>query len=1353
MKIHLKYLQWLFFWFSTCLPLTNMAAADISSVGTPSAGVRASTTPTTPSLAQNFPSTEPTFEFQGDERTIDNQVITHLAQDARGLIWIGTELGLFRYDGYRFRKFTHKLGDPFSLAGDYIYSLYPAPDGRLWVGTLNDGVSVFDPATERFENFRHDEKIPDSLGEGSIWAMISDGRGGMWIATEQGLNHLPRGTKRFTHFKNSTDPRSLMSNKVRSLLLDKVGRLWVGNTSGLQRLAPDGKGFETILVDREVEVITPAQDGKLWLGTKEHGVAWLDPSQPVPQQVHWLPTEQMSYPWISKIIQMKTGQIWVATYGGGIMIISPDDGQVLQTLRSDPALPSTIAFDTIGSLLVDRAGWIWVGTWGFGLQRMNANNTMVRNLKHSPKRPNGVSDSDIWGVLELANGQLLISAHNKVIDIFDRQKGKIGEYKTGSGEPGALPEAILYTMAETNDGAIWVSTEQHGVLRKPAGSTTWSEVPGSPSKLVRKLFTSRDGSLWVGSDTGVARWKPNPQPNEQTNKPPTTLPKRSATPVHLETLLDEHGNAVETNVWAFAEDEQGRVWIGTQNGLWLFDPGHRGLIRIPADPKRPDGLISDRILGLLFDHLGRLWISTDKGLERLISRDGKLTRFEHISALLGMPGKPLGSNLLEDGQGRIWTERAVIEPGIGPSGKPRYSPLTLADGIEIGTPWEISYAKTHDGLLLFGGTKGLAVIDPTHFKAYDYAPPLIVTEIKINGVVVAPAMLVKPQNQQNQGKSNTNFDKSALLTLQPAQRNFAIEFAALDYAEPMKNRYQYRLQGYDKTWINTNADQRTANYGNLWPGSYTLQVRGTNRMGEWSRHELYIPIRVLPAWWQTWWFVLVLLLLMTGIVASLIQMRTRYLRQRQQALEQLVNERTGELHQKQGELIEANNELNQSNEALNDAIEALNQSNAGLELSVETLRQLSEIGRKITSNLDADSVFQSLYMYVSGMLNAPAMTIYRMNASATELNAVFARNGNKMMPMLNISLDSLTSNAARVVRERQELLLNYDQQSESTYSLDTREMLTALFAPLIVDDKVLGVMSIQSDRENAYDERECLIFRTLTAYGAIALANSAAIGALRQAQGQLVQQEKMASLGGLVAGIAHEINTPLGTTLVAISGVEGSLQTLQNAISSGSLSKAVLVSSTSEGMEYAALALQTAKRTAELIAMFKTISVSADSDRSVTINLAHYLEEVATLVHTQLVQNGCELEVVAPINLSIQVVADALTETLSRILVNALNHGFDQGRTGTLRLCATIDKAADGDEVVITVSDDGHGIAPEDLPKVFDPFFTTKSGIQGHVGLGLHVAYNHVTERLKGKIQITSTLGEGTCVTIRLSKT
>ena len=1302
MKINLNFVQWLVFWLGACLPFAIMAAAPLPP-------------------DQEFLFTEPEFETLGGAEAIDNQAITALAQDVRGLIWIGTQNGLIRYDGYRFRLFARKAGDPFSLAGDYVNSLSIAKDGRLWVGTVSDGISVFDPASERFENFQHDEKVPDSLSSGTISALAADGQGGMWIATDQGLDHWPARGKRFVHFRHDTDPHSLMDNKVRSLLVDKTGRLWVGGSSGLQRLSQDGKNFETVVTGRNVLSLFQAQDGKLWLGTREHGAAWLDASPGgAPQQVHWLPLVQLSNPFIFGIAQVKTDQIWLATFGGGIIIVAASNGSVLQTLRHDPALNSSLALDEIKPLLLDRAGLLWVGTWGGGLQRMNVNNTMLRVLRHSPKRSNGLSNPDVRSLLELSDGRLLIGSNGNGIDIFDKRQGLIGGYRATPGQTGALPDSTVFSLAQTRDGSVWAGTQQAGVVRQFSSDAAWVPVPGLPSKVVYKLLASRDGSLWAGTNRGVAHW----------------VPEQTPSPGRFKVLADEQGKAMESNVSALAEDEQGRIWIGTQNGLWLYKPGHSGLIYISAEPNRPDGLVSGFISGLLFDSHNRLWLATDKGLERLKSLDGKVARFEHISAVSGQADKILGENLMEDRQGRIWTGEAVIDPAIRNQvirnqvirGQTimHMSRLTPAEGMDLGTTWNGSYAKTRSGLLLYGGVKGVAIIDPARFKAYDYAPPMVITELKFNGVTVAPQGLVSLLVNSHQ---QTALATTASLTLEPAQRNFSLEFAALDYLEPRKNRYQYRLQGYEKDWINTDSEHRSAAYGNLWPGSYTLQVRGSNHLGDWSVHELNIPIRVLPAWWQTWWFGTALLLSMCAFIAALVQTRTHYLRRRQHELEQLVAERTTELREKQVELVDAN---------------------AGLALSVETLRQLSDIGREITTNLDAEIVFKSLYLYVGGLLNAPAMTIYRMNYAAATLDAVFGYDEDKIMDISNIPLDSPTSNEARAVRERQELLLNYNWQDDSTHIPGTRHMLTALFAPLIVDDQVLGVMSIQSDKPNAYGgERERLIFRTLCAYGAIALANADAIAALSKAQGQLVQQEKMASLGGLVAGIAHEINTPLGTTLLAISGAESALQTLQNAIDSGRLSQSVLLSSTREGLEYANLALKTASRAAELIAVFKTVSVNTDSDRPMTIELTHYLEEVATLVHSQLIQNGCKLELATTPGLSIHIVPEALTETLSRVLVNVVNHAFDEGRTGTLRLCA---QAAEGDEVVITVSDDGHGIAPENLPKVFDPFYTTKGGMHGHVGLGLHVAYNHVTERLKGKIQITSTLGKGTCVEIRLKE-
>ena len=1316
MKQILKYMQWLFFW----LGLSSVGLAnDTVGKGLP-----------TPDTASTL-FTESEFETLRDPEMIDNRSITALAQDTRGLIWIGTQEGLIRYDGYRFRKFAHKAGDPSSLVGNYVFSLTASADGRLWVGTFNDGISVFDPATERFENFRHDKDLPDSLSSGEVSAMASDAQGGMWIATGRGLDYLASGSKRFTHFRHDNNPHSLLSHKINSLLWDRLGHLWVGSRDGLQRLSRNRTKFETIITGKSVQTLFQAPDGKIWLGTRDHGAAWLDSAH----QPQWLPLAQLSHPWIASIAQPNPNQIWLASLGGGIIIVSAKDGSVLQTLRHDPALSGSLALDLIKPMLRDRAGWLWVGTWGAGLQRVSANQSVISLVRHSVSRPRGLSHPDVSCILELDDGKLLIGTVGNGIDIFDRQRGQIGGYRASRGQSGALPDATIRALAQTGDGTVWVGTQRSGVVRQLRGSTAWESVPGLPAVDANRLLASRDNSVWVGTGRGVARWRA-PAPNQTAN---SEQPVAKSNPIgRFEPITDQHGKALQAHVNALVEDDQGRIWIGTYNGLWLYEPGSKGIITISADPSRSDALRSDSIAGLLFDSRRRLWVSTEKGLERLTSWDGKLARFEHVSAKLGQAERKIGGNLLEDQQGRIWTEGFVIDLARG-----RANPFTAADGFNLGSVWFGSYTKTRDGLLLYGGTKGIALIDPERFVSYNYAPPLVVTELDIKGKASAPGRLILPLAQT---ESNTEAD----LTLLPHQRNFAIGFSALDYSDPKKNQYQYRLQGYDKDWINTDSDHRTAAYGNLWPGLYTLQVRGSNRNGDWSAHELKISIRVLPVWWKTWWFGLLLLLLTCALIGWLVQVRTRYLRQRQRELKQLVDQRTSQLQRKRAQLLEANQELNEANAALNESNEALNQANTELVLSVGTLRQLGDIGREITSNLDADVVFEALHLYVDGLLDAPLMTIYRLNPATRSLELVFGRDDGDGEPARSIALDSATSHAARVVREREELLLHFEWPDEANRPPGTRQMRTAIFAPLIVGDRVLGVMSIQSDKANAYRERERLIFRNLTAYGAIALANAAAVTALRQAEGQLVQQEKMASLGNLVGGIAHEINTPLGTTLMAISGVQDAWRTLHSALDDGNLSKTTFEATTAEGMEYTALALKTATRAAELVALFKTISVNAESDQVIQIELTTYLQEVATLVHAQLLQNGCSLEVEATPGLCIRIVPEALTEALSRILVNVLDHAFCDGRTGTLRLEAHA--SGEAAEVIIRVTDNGHGIAPFDLPRVFDPFFTTKSGIYGHVGLGLHVAYNHVTQRLKGQIQIDSVLGQGTCVTIRIGE-
>jgi signal transduction histidine kinase/ligand-binding sensor domain-containing protein len=1343
MNKNLKQVQWLVFWLAGWLPLALMAAV----IAPPAAAVATAAAPSLP--AQDFPSTEPEFETLRDAESIDNQVITALAQDARGLIWIGTQQGLVRYDGYRFRKFVHKASDPFSLAGDYVTALAVAKDGRIWVGTTSDGISIFDPASEHFEHFKHDEKAPGSLSGGRIWALANDGRGGMWIGTDQGLDHLPPGSRRFAHFRHGTAPHSLMDDKVRSLLLDKAGRLWVGTSSGLQRLSLDGKSFETVVTGRDVQTLFQAQDGKLWLGTREHGAAWLDSSPGdgmppnaspggVPQQPHWLPLVQLSNPWVLGIVQVKTDQIWLASSGGGIIIVAASDGHVLQTLRHDPLVTGSLAYNFLSSLLLDRAGWLWVGTWGAGLQRMNANNTMLRILRHSAKRPNGLSHPDVMSVLELADGRLAFGTNGNGIDIFDRQRGLTGGYRTGQrqgeGQAGGLPDTTIHALAQTSDGSIWAGTQLAGVVRQLPGSTAWVAVPGLPGKQVLKLLAGRDGSLWAGTSRGVARWHPaTPPPQPARKGDPAEQPTR------FEVLTDERGKAMENPVHALAEDGQGRVWIGTNNGLWLHEPHRRGLIHIPADPKHPDGLVSNYINGLLIDSRNSLWVATDKGLERLKNLDGKLARFEHVSALLGQPGKAMGGNLLEDRQGRIWTSEWVIEQAGRATGdraahrtiKLRRTPLTQADGMDLGATWTGSYGQTRDGLLLFGGTQGVAIIDPARFKAYDYAPPLAVTELKINGEAVAPGVLANPLANQSLPAGAGN---AASLTLAPAQRNFSIEFAALDYSEPKKNRYQYRLQGYEKDWINTDADHRSAAYGNLWPGLYTLQVRGSNRMGEWSTHELSIPIRVLPAWWQTWWFWALLVLLLASAIYGGHRWRMAGLHKKALALQKLVAARTADIV------------------------------------------KLGEIGQELTSTLDMEQTFERIWKQVSARLDAYVFLIGLYDEAAAQIVIVYEIENQERSPNYIYSMSEHERPAVWCVRERRELavatvsgMLDYFNTILPPSIGESTE--TVVYLPLLVEQRVIGCISVQSLKQHAYNPDQLEFLRVLASYTAIALSNSTAHADLASAhrnlqetQQQLLLQEKMAGLGTLTAGVAHEINNPTNFVHVSAQIQQTDIAEFEQFVASlieadGPDSAEILQAFNQRFAKLAGNVNTMLNGTERIIAIVKDLRSFSRLDESArkTVRLSECLLSTVNLVRTSWLEqvefiadfsDDPELECwpallnQAFMNLLING-CQAIAEKHTTIVPASENQNRQRGKVWLrLQLDAT------SNTLMIVFQDNGAGIDPAIQGRIMEPFFTTRVVGSG-TGLGLSTAFG-IVQKHGGSLEFTSTPGEGSCFTIRL---
>jgi diguanylate cyclase (GGDEF)-like protein len=832
-----------------------------------------------PSLALGEFLVEPRFESVGTE-AIPRGVVASLAQDRAGFIWVGTGDGLVRYDAYRFRpqERSSKIAAARNLG--WLRALLPARDGRLWIGTETDGLAVYDPLTEQVSSFRFDQDAVSSAAEKAaplptIRALAEDVDGSIWLGTlGGGLHRFDPRTQTFSHYRPSAASGSLDDERVQSLLVDGQGTLWVGTWSGLSRFDRIGQRFEPVLLGQSgpglagqrIQALLQASNGQIWVGTQRGNLAVIDPQSGrgslLGQGDERLNGQLGVRGEINSLIEASRGQIWVG-HAGGIDVHDLDSRRLQQRLRHDARKPAGLAGDEVVNLLVDRAGWVWVGGFGLGLQRHNPNNHSIWVRGADAPEPALVpQDADVRSLLYLQNGEILAAGHDGQVARLDpdlhvvgglrpRLMGGLTPLKESAARSPAeqLEAARITAMAQMPDGSIWLGAEgplyqfdaqyrQLRSLRLDAGKT-------------RRLLAASDGSLWIGADDGLYVLRPG-----------AAKPERLARP---------DGQALAGEIHAMAEAPDHALWVGSMRGLFRLAPGGGELQRV-ASPAGAE-LANPVVLGLLFDSKQTLWVDTAvAGLHRMKAWDGSEASFERISERHGIINRPFGVNLLEDGRGRIWTQMNVYDPSAD-----RLDELTATDGLDIGTPWFFSFTKTADGRFLFGGSKGIAVVSPDQFDRSTHAPPLVVSELRING------------ERQQVGQLQDG------LRLSPQQRSFSLEFAALDYSNPARSRYAYKLEGFDPDWIATGADLRVASYSNLSPGRYVLRVRAHNRSGVASEQHLAIPVTVLPAWWQQWWFHAALLALLAAGIAMLVHWRTRLLRRRQTWLENKVRERTAEL--------------------------------------------------------------------------------------------------------------------------------------------------------------------------------------------------------------------------------------------------------------------------------------------------------------------------------------------------------------------------------------------------------------------------------------------------------------------------
>jgi diguanylate cyclase (GGDEF)-like protein len=812
---------------------------------------------------------------------------TAMVQDDEGFLWLGTQNGLTRWDGYRFRNHEADPNRPGALPDSYITTMHRDLRGQVWIGSSAGGLSRL---AADHASFVRVPGGPNGLSHRSVFALADDGQGGLWVGGGGGLDRLAADGQQVTRHAQGAHPQGLPDGAVQSLLRDRTGALWVGTRVGLFRRAAGATRFEPLALPcpdgslSTVSQLIEDREGRVWVGTRPHGAYVVAPGES--RAVAVKDSESggaagLASDSVFALIEAGDGEVWIGTDGGGIVRVDSRSG-LTRRLRHLEGTPASLQDNEIGMFYRDRSGTVWVGTTN-GLSAYRPDQQAVLTWMGVPGRVSGISHPIVTQLLAQPDDLAWLALGNGGVDIVDPLHGRVGQLRPDATRPrDALPKGRVLSMAGDASGAVYLGTQQglyladadgHGVRRLV--------VPGRADNAATWALCLQGDQLWLGGLDGLWGFRVRPDGSLQ------PLPGARADPAQL-------GDGRVTRL-ALAEGDG--LWVGTRAGLLRYDRGLHEVTRLPEDTPTRLGVPASYISAVQRDARGRLWIGFFGGGLRVVEptpADGSAPLVHKIGLAEGLPNNGVDAMLI-DARGDVWVS---TDDGLAriAGNDLSVTPLHAADGVGIPSYWVGAGGITPQGELLFGGSGGLTIVKPDQLTPWHFAAPVAVTEALVGGSPVA--------------RPDANADTPTRLTLPVGLRDLSVEFSALDYSAPEANRYAYRLKGFDPDWLPTDPSRRLARYTNLPAGDYVLELRGSNRQGHWSE-PLRWPVRVLPAWYETVWLRVAVALAALLLVAGLVQGRTLMLRRRQQVLETLVASRTAELEQRSAELHESERQLQQ----------------------------------------------------------------------------------------------------------------------------------------------------------------------------------------------------------------------------------------------------------------------------------------------------------------------------------------------------------------------------------------------------------------------------------------------------------
>ena len=1095
------------------------------------------------------------FEHLNRASGISQSTVYSIGQDKFGFIWIGTADGLNRFDGYSLKKYYFDAEKPNSLSSSRIYNLLIDNDGTLWVATLGGGLNQYRYQTDDFIAYRYDPGNINSISNDVVMSLFEDKAGNIWVGTaENGLNCFDKKNKRFKRLIH--DPQnnnSLAYKTVISIAPDKKGNLWLAlNEAGLDCYNPAKDIFihyksnpqnkNSLSSDRVNHVFVDSY-GKIWVST-DFGLNVLDPSTNQITRIFSSPDNPNSLRSneIYCVFEDQNQNIWIGTYGGLAMLTKENRKSLkFKNYFNNPLDIESLSNDLVRCLFQDRSGMIWVGTFSSGADRFEPQGGKFNTYRNEPGNPYSLNHNIVRCFAEDNEGYIWIGTYSGGLNRLNPKTREFEVISRFIDDQKQLNLVFINSMCIDKNQNLWMITWGDGLYRynyKTGKSKHYTNDPKNPNSIgnnyIRSIIQDSQENLWIATSGGGLNF--------------FDIKKEKF--IHFKNDKNDPNTISDNRVMGLLEDSKGNIWIGSSNGgLNRYVKDRNSFIHYKHDRQNPKTISSNRVYCIYESKKDNsFWVGTGNGLNKFNPPDSS---FIHFTKKDGLPSD-LILGILEDNDGFLWISTSDGLCKFDPIRGKVLKNYDEHDGLQSNEFNEGAYFKDKSGKLYFGGIKGFSVFNPSEINDNPIKPPTYLVDFQLF-------------NKSVPIDSGNILHKNIILTdqldLEYSHSVFSFEFAALNFINPGKNQYLYKMDGFDQDWILTDAKRRFVTYTNLDPGTYTFMIKASNNDGIWNEKSRNIKIIIHPPFYKTLLFKISIALFLILSVYGVFIYRVRKFRMQKAILEQAVKEKTVEVMAQKEALQVINSELSSSNN--------------------ELLKQREE---------------------------------------------------------LEETLDSL-----------------------------------------------------------------------------------------KKTQNQLIRSEKMASLGILAAGVAHEINNPLNF----IQGGVFRLESYFNDRLSDHLDE---VAPMFDG-------IQTGISRAEaIVASLNHYSRQDEYPRS-TYNMHLIIDNCLTILQNE-IKHRIEIEKkYTDETFSLYGNEGKLHQAILNILANSCQAIEEKGKI-------SISTKVSNNRLELCISDTGSGISEDDLPKIFDPFFTTKEPGKG-TGLGLAITYNIIMEH-HGTIEIDSKKGKGTQILLGL---